>query len=63
MILGMLCGALGALCDDIGYVMWCSGGVMMMILGMLCGALGALCDDIGLCYVVILGMCGSGGVM
>ena len=27
MILGM-CGALGALCDDIGYVMWCSGGVM-----------------------------------
>ena len=28
MILGMLCGALGALCDDIGYVMWCYGGVM-----------------------------------
>ena len=28
MILGMLCGALGVLCDDIGYVMWCSGGVM-----------------------------------
>ena len=56
MILAM-CGALGALCDDIGYVMWCSGGVMCDYIGYVCGALGALCDDIG--YV----MWCSGGVM